>query len=105
MSYSELLVALENIIIGKVATVPTARRKNDTSAPMQIGMAAKEGGENASQARDERIVDLALQVVHKGLAEENGALGKGQSWNEKGGKVQGRTLAEGQRQERKWWQG
>ena len=31
MSYSELLVALENIIIDKVATVPTARnRKIDT---------------------------------------------------------------------------
>ena len=50
MSYSELLVALENIIIDKVATVPTARsRKNDTSAPMEIGLAAKEDGENASQ--------------------------------------------------------
>ena len=33
MSYSELLVALEN----KVAIVPTARnRKTDTSAPMEI---------------------------------------------------------------------
>ena len=39
MSYSELLVALENIIIDKVATVPTAsNRKIDTSAPMEIGM-------------------------------------------------------------------
>ena len=37
MSYSELLVALDNIIIDKVATVPTARhRKIDTSAPMEI---------------------------------------------------------------------
>ena len=35
MSYSELLVALENIIVDKVATVPTVRsRKADTSAPM-----------------------------------------------------------------------
>ena len=43
MSYSELLDALEIIIIDKVATVPTARnRKFDTSAPMEIGMAAKE---------------------------------------------------------------
>ena len=43
MSYSELLVALENIIIDKVATVPTARNKEiDTSAPMEIGMAAKD---------------------------------------------------------------
>ena len=38
MSHSELLVALENFIIDKVATVPTARsRKTDTSAPMEMG--------------------------------------------------------------------
>ena len=43
-SYSELLVALENIIIDKVATVSTARsRKNDTSAPTEIGIAIQEG--------------------------------------------------------------
>ena len=42
MSYSELFVALETIIIDNVATVPTARsRKNDTSAPMESGMAGK----------------------------------------------------------------
>ena len=42
MSYSELHVALENIIIDKVEVVPTARnRKIDASAPMKIGMAAK----------------------------------------------------------------
>ena len=41
MSYSDLLGALENII-DMVATVPTVRNKKiDTSAPMQIGMAAK----------------------------------------------------------------
>ena len=61
MSYSELIVALEKIIIDKVAMVPTARgRKHDTSAPMEIGMAAKEDGENASQEGDQRIIDLAL---------------------------------------------
>ena len=43
MSYCELLVALVNIIIDKVATVPTATNRNiDTSAPMEIGMAAKD---------------------------------------------------------------
>ena len=46
MSYDELLTALENIV-DKVATVPTARnRKIDTSAPMEIGMAAKDDVEN-----------------------------------------------------------
>ena len=67
MSYSELIVALENIIADKVATVPTARsRKHNTSAAMEIGMAAKEDGENASQDGDQRIMDLALQAIYKG---------------------------------------
>ena len=61
MSYSELIVALENIIIDKVATVPAARiKKNDTSAPMEIGMAAREDGEGASclQRNWQRKVEL-----------------------------------------------
>ena len=42
MSYTELLVALENTIIDEVATVPTVKsRRADTCAPMEIGMAAK----------------------------------------------------------------
>ena len=61
MPHGELIIALENIIVDKVSTVPTVRsRKHDTSAPMEIGMATKEDGENASQ--------------------------EGQSWNEKGSK-------------------
>ena len=45
MSCSDLLVALENIVIGEVATALTSRiRKIDTSAPMEIGMAAKGDG-------------------------------------------------------------
>ena len=44
-SYSELLLAQLNIIIDKVERVPTARnRKIDTSAPMEIGMAATDDG-------------------------------------------------------------
>ena len=67
MPYGELIIALENIIIDKVSSVPTARsRKHDTSAPMEIGMATKEDGENASQEGDQRIVDLALQAAYKG---------------------------------------
>ena len=59
MSHSELLVALENVIIDKVVTVPTARnRKIDTSAPMELVMAAKD---DVGSLRDQRIVDLALQ--------------------------------------------
>ena len=43
MSNSELIVALENIIIEKVAMVPTAKgTRHDTSAPMEIESAKKE---------------------------------------------------------------
>ena len=66
MSYSELLVALENIVIDKVATVLAARNRwIDTSVPMEIGMAAKDNGERM-RGGDQRIVDLALQAVYKG---------------------------------------
>ena len=61
MSYSELIVALENLIIDKVAVVPTARgRKHGTRAPKEIGMAAKEDGENASQEVDQRITPMRM---------------------------------------------
>ena len=87
MSYSEHIVALENIIIDKVAMVPTAKgKRHDTSAPMEIGMATKEDSENASQEGDRRILDLALQAVNKGASKGKWSFSKGQHWNEKGGK-------------------
>ena len=62
MSHSELLVALVNIIIDQIATVPTARdRKIDTSAPMEIGMVAKDAAESLREEGDQRIVDFASQ--------------------------------------------
>ena len=85
MSYDELIIALENIIIDKVPTVNSRSRKHDTSAPMEIGMAASDG-ENSSQEGDQRIIDLALQAVYKGTGKGKWGFGKGQSWNEKGGK-------------------
>ena len=87
LSHGELIVALENIIVDKVAMVPTARgRKHDMSAPMEIGMAAKEDGENASQEGDQRIMDIVLQAVYKGTGKGKWGFSKGQNWNEKGGK-------------------
>ena len=84
MSYDELLIALENIIIDMVATVPTARiRKIDTSAPMEIGRAAKDDGEKLREEEDQRIVDLALQAAYKGTGKGTMSFGKGQSRNEK----------------------
>ena len=87
MPYGELIIALENIIIDEVSTVSTFRsRKHDTSAPMEIGMATKEDGENASQEGDQGIVDLALGAVYKGTGRGKWSFGKGQCWNEKGSK-------------------
>ena len=44
MSYDELIIALENIIIDKVSTVTTTRsRRHDTSAPMEICKMPSEG--------------------------------------------------------------
>ena len=81
MSFSDIVIALENIIVDKVTTVPSSKnRRNDISAPMETGMAAKEDGESASQEGDQRIMDLALQSVYKGTCK-----GK-HNWNEKGGK-------------------
>ena len=114
MPYCELIIALENIVIDKVSTVPTATsRKHDTGAPTEIGLAAKEDGENASQEGDQRIVEIALQAVHKGTDNEKWSFGKGQSWNEKvakaarmeerthGRKAAAREEAQGRREEAK----
>ena len=86
MSYDELIIALENIITDKVPTVSNRNRRHDTSAPMEIGMAARDDGENASQEGDQRIIDLALRAVYKGTGKGKWGFAKGQSWNEKGGK-------------------
>ena len=98
MSYSELIVALENIIVDKVVTVPTARnKKHDTSAPIEIGMAAKEDVENASQEGDQRITDIALQAVYKGTGKgkwgalaEGGKHGRKNLWQKGSGKKGGK---------------
>ena len=96
MSYDELIIALENIIIDKVPTMHTTRsKKHDTSAPMDIGMATKEDEESTSQDGDQRIIDLALQAVYKGTGGGKWGFGKGQSWSakgSKGGKVEEKAL-------------
>ena len=87
MSHSEIIIALENIIVDKVSTSPSSKsRRNDTSAPMEIGMAAKGDGENVSQEGEQRIMNLALQAVYKGTGKRKWGFSKGQNWNEKGGK-------------------
>ena len=87
MSYSELIVALENIIVDKVSTVPTARsRKHDTSAPMGIEWQRKKMVRMRAKRETKVWVDLAPQAVYKGAGKGKWSFGKGQHWNEKGGK-------------------
>ena len=79
MSYSELIVALENII-DKVAMVPIAKSKrHDTSAQMEIGMATKEDSEKASQEGDQRII-----AVYKGAGKGKWSFGKSQQLEREG---------------------
>ena len=81
VSYSELLVALENIIIDKVATVHTARKKSETSASMEIGMATKKDSDCSREEGDQRIVDSALQAVYKETGKGSCGVREGPSWN------------------------
>ena len=85
MSYSELLIALENIIIDKVATVPTARnRKTDTSAPMEIEMAAKED----RKVRVKREIKGSCRLCSAGcMAKESGVLARGRIGMRKAARV------------------
>ena len=84
MSHDQLLMVLQNIVIDKVAIVPTSRiRKIDTSAPMEIAMAARDDGGKLKEEGDQGIVDLSLQAVRKGAGKGKWSFGNGQSWNEK----------------------
>ena len=67
LTYEELLTALENIVIDKVSAAPTSRGKKvvDTSALIEIGMAAKDDSESSREERDHRNVDVALQAFDK----------------------------------------
>ena len=66
------LVALENIDIDNVWTVPTVKsRKADTSAPMETGMAAKDDGKTREKMIKESWTSHN-RLFTKGLAKENG---------------------------------
>ena len=63
-SCEELLVALENIITDKVTTHSAAKAKRtDTSAPMEIGMAAGTDGEEVFEEGYGKASELAVQAV------------------------------------------
>ena len=69
----DLLIALENIIMDKVTTHSATKGKNiDTSAPMEIGMAAGADGEEAFEEGYGRTSELAVQAVYKGTGAKGG---------------------------------
>ena len=68
--------------IDMVSTVPTNRQKKvETSAPMEIGMAAKDDSEGSTEEGHQRIMGLALQAVHAGTGKGILGSGVGPSWN------------------------
>ena len=87
-----------------------SRKNIDTSVPVEIGMAAKDDGENSREEGDQRIMDNALQAVYKKIKKNRQRkveCQKGSNRNAKaypGGKdanCVGVLMAEGQRQERR----
>ena len=88
MPYGKIIIALKNIIVDKASTVQSSKsRRNDTSAPMDIGMAAKEDCKNVSQnRRPEESWISRCKLSTREPAKGKCGFGKGQNWNEKGGK-------------------
>ena len=81
--FRELLIELENIIIDKVTTHSISKvKKIDTSAPMQIGLAARTDGEEAFKKGYGKTFELAVQAVYQGTGGKGGWNGgKGPSWS------------------------
>ena len=77
--FEELLIALENIIVDNVTGHSVFKvKKLDTSAPMEIGMAAGTDGEEAFE--EGKTSEIAVQAVYKGTGAKGGwSGGKGPS--------------------------
>ena len=85
MSYSELLVAPENIIIDKVATVPTVRSgKADTSTPMEKEWLRKMTVKAREKQEIKETWTSHCKLFTKGLAKENGVLERVRAGTERG---------------------
>ena len=67
LPHTELLIALENFIKVKVTTHSASKvKKIDTSAPMEIGMAAGTDGEEAFEEGHGKATELAVQASVQG---------------------------------------
>ena len=74
----ELVLALENIIIGKVTTHSASKVKTiQTNAQVEIGVAAATDGEEAFEEGDGKTSELAVQAVYKGTGAKRGWWRKG----------------------------
>ena len=82
MTYDELLAAQENII-DKVTTVATGKqKKSDKSAPMHVGMDAKDDRDGAKVEGEQRMADIAAQEMCQAAGLKGiWRIGKGVSWN------------------------
>ena len=78
----ESLIALENIIIDKVTTHSAKVKRIDTSAPVEIGMAAGTDGEETFEEGHGKASEIAVQAMYKGTGAKGGwSGGNGTSWS------------------------
>ena len=113
MSYSELTVALENIV-DKVVTVPTARnKKHDTSASMEIGRQRRKmermRAKKETKGSCTSLCRLSTEEVQRKVGRWQGSELEREGW-QRWQRWRKKLLQEGQRQERRqrareWWQG
>ena len=77
--YDELINAREEIILVNVMTATILKpRKTDTSSPADVGMAAEDDHDETEEHEEQRITDIAVQAVYKGVG-HMGSWGRGQS--------------------------
>ena len=83
LPYEELLIALKNIILDKATTHSAHNvKKIDTSAPMEIGVAAGTDGEETFEEGYGETSELAVPAVSKAtLAKGVWSGRKGPSWS------------------------
>ena len=74
LSYEELIVAIEKIIVDKVTTIPHRQKRIHTSAPMEIGMLHKVTVTGRNKMDNSNIQRLQFKQCMKALAKDVGPL-------------------------------
>ena len=65
-SYDELITAVEITILDQVMPTPILKPRKTDTAPIDIGIAAKDDMSEAKSDEDQGITDTAAQAVQKG---------------------------------------